>query len=201
MRVIAGEFRGRRLVAVKGCETRPILDRAKESLFGIIGDEIRGARVLDLFCGSGTMAIESLSRGAKSAVLVDISRGARTAAWRNITTLDIADRVEFIGADACRAVRKLAERSEQFDVVFVDPPYFGEFAGPVLTAIHDGGLLQREGLLVLRHHKKESPENQAVGWAVVRRRQIGDGILTFFRLPENSPTTTMTTDTETAERE
>lgn len=199
MRIIAGEFRGRRLVAVKGLETRPILDRAKESLFGIIGDEIRGAHVLDLFCGSGTMAIESLSRGATSAVLVDISRGARVAAWKNITTLNIADRLEFIGADACRTLRKLAERSEQFDLIFVDPPYFGELAGPVMTAIREGGLLKQEGLLVFRHHKKEAPETKAPGWEIVRRRQIGDGILTFFRLPEDHSTTTMTSEIKTTE--
>jgi 16S rRNA (guanine(966)-N(2))-methyltransferase RsmD len=199
MRVIAGEFRGRRLVAVKGLETRPILDRAKESLFGIIGDEIRDAHVLDLFCGSGTMAIESLSRGAVSAVLVDISRGARAAAGKNITALNIADRVEFIGADACRALHKLAGRSEHFDLIFVDPPYFTESAGPVMAAIREGGLLKPEGLLVFRHHKKEAPETKAPGWEMVRRRQIGDGILTFFRLPEDSATTTMTPETTTME--
>jgi 16S rRNA (guanine(966)-N(2))-methyltransferase RsmD len=191
MRVIAGEFRGRRLVTVKGRQTRPILDRTKESLFGILADLVIDARVLDLFCGAGTLAIESLSRGAKSAVLVDISRSARTAAWKNTVTLDIAGRLEFIGSDACRAIRKLAERAEQFDLVFVDPPYFGEFGGSVLAAIRDGSLLAKEGALVFRHHKKESPENQAEGWEIIRRRQIGDGILTFFGLSKGTGDTTI----------
>ena len=183
MRVIAGEFKGRRLVAAKGLETRPILDRVKESLFSILADEILNAHVLDLFCGSGTLAIESLSRGARFAVLVDISRRARIAAERNIIALSIEDRIELIGGDACRVIRKLAGREERFDLVFVDPPYFKSFAGPVLGAIREGGILADGGLLVLRHHKKEVPEEDVTGWEVVRRRRIGDAILTFFRLP------------------
>lgn len=186
MRVIAGEFKGRRLVTAKGLETRPILDRVKESLFSILTQEIPNTRVLDLFCGSGTLAIESLSRGASSAVMVDISRRARVAAERNIVTLGIEDRIELIGGDACRAIRKLAGREERFDLIFVDPPYFKGFAGPVLATIREGNVLADRGLLVLRHHKKEVPEENAAGWAVVRRRKISDAILTFFRLPENS---------------
>lgn len=191
MRVIAGEFKGRHLVTVKGRETRPILDRAKESLFGILADEVLDARILDLFCGAGTLAIESLSRGAQSAVLVDISRRAHTAAWKNISTLDIANRLEFMRSDVCRAVRKLAAEERRFDLVFVDPPYFGEFGGPVLAAIRDGGILVEEGTLVYRHHKKESPEQKAEGWEIARRRQIGDGILTFFRLLQDAGDTTI----------
>lgn len=185
MRVIAGEFKGRRLLAAKGLGTRPILDRVKESLFSILADEVVDTRVLDLFCGSGTLAIESLSRGARFAVLVDISRRARIAAEKNISSLGIEDRLEFIGGDACRVIRKLARRGERFDLVFVDPPYFRGFAAPVLTAIQDGKILAVGGRLVLRHHKKELPEEEALGWEVVRRRQIGDAILTFFRLLEN----------------
>ena len=143
MRVIAGEFKGRRLVTVKGLQTRPILDRAKESLFGILAEELIGARVLDLFSGAGTIAIESLSRGAEFAVLVDVSRKAREAAWKNITSLDIADRVEFICSDARRAVNKLISRgaTERFQLIFVDPPYFSNNAKPILTAIREGDLL------------------------------------------------------------
>jgi 16S rRNA (guanine(966)-N(2))-methyltransferase RsmD len=186
MRIIAGEFKGRHLVTVKGRQTRPILDRTKESLFGILADEVVDARVLDLFCGAGTLALESLSRGAQSAVLVDISRGAHTAAWKNISALRITDRLEFIRSDACRAIRKLAAEEAQFELIFVDPPYFGEFAQPVLAALREGHVLAQDGLVVFRHHKKESPADQAKGWEVVRQRKIGDAILTFLTLPADA---------------
>jgi 16S rRNA (guanine966-N2)-methyltransferase len=183
MRVIAGEFRGRRLVTVKGLATRPILDRVKESLFSILAERVIGARVLDLFCGAGTLGIECLSRGAESVVMIDISRPAQTAAARNIATLGIADRVEFFATDYHRALRKLAGRGAQFDLIFLDPPYFKDLAAPALVAVREGALLADGGLLVYRHHKKEEAPDSAEGWEVARRRQIGDAILTLYRLP------------------
>jgi len=184
MRVIAGEFKGRHLYTDKGMSTRPILDRMKESLFGMLADTVIEARVLDLFCGGGTIAIEALSRGAATAVLVDKSRGARVAAQKNIALLDLGSRVKFIGTDAARAVRKLAERGARFDLIFVDPPYFDGLGPPVLAAIREGKILAEGGMAIVRHHKKETPQEHAAGWRIERRRQVGEAILTFFALPE-----------------
>ena len=192
MRVIAGEFKGRRLATVKGLATRPILDRVKESLFGMLAETVIGARVLDVFCGAGTIAIEALSRGAVSAVMVDISRGASIVAQKNIAMLDLHSRVEFIGGDALRAVRKLAERGTRFDLIFIDPPYFSGLALPALAAIRDGGILAEGGMAIVRHHKKEPVGEGVQGWQMDRQRQIGEGILTFFTLPGQRVAATIT---------
>jgi 16S rRNA (guanine(966)-N(2))-methyltransferase RsmD len=192
MRVIAGEFRGRHLAGVKGLATRPILDRVKESLFSILDDTVDDARVLDLFSGSGTIGIEALSRGASSVVMVDKSRGARVAAEKNIATLCIEDRVQFVGADACRTVRRLGAEGAKFELIFVDPPYFQNLVGPALQTIHESGILAAEGMVVVRQHKKEQSPVTGGGWCLLRQRQIGDTVLTFLGLRDAGSETTMT---------
>ncbi len=185
MRIIAGEFKGRKLNVPRGNEMRPTLDRVKESLFSMLGENVVGARVLDLFCGSGALGLEALSRGAERAVLVDISRHARLAVRKNVETLAIGDRVAFLGIDVCRALRKLAAREDKptFELIFADPPYFQGFAKPVFKALAAAGLLAPDGLVIYEHHKKETPVNDIRGWEVVRQRRTGDTMMTFFRLP------------------
>jgi 16S rRNA (guanine966-N2)-methyltransferase len=129
MRVVAGELGGRRLAAPKGANVRPTADRVREALFSILGD-VRGARVLDLYCGTGALAIEAISRGAESAVLVDTTPAA---ARRNIGALEIDDRCTVVQADV---VRYLGSEGSQFDLVFCDPPYkLADRLGPELTRL------------------------------------------------------------------
>jgi 16S rRNA (guanine966-N2)-methyltransferase len=129
MRVVAGELGGRRLAAPKGANVRPTADRVREALFSILGD-VRGARVLDLYCGTGALAIEAISRGAESAVLVDTTPAA---AGRNIGALEIDDRCTVVQADV---VRYLGSEGSQFDLVFCDPPYkLADRLGPELTRL------------------------------------------------------------------
>ena len=117
MRVIAGQFRGRRLQAPVGARTRPTADRVREALFSMLGD-LSGVRVLDLYAGSGALGIEALSRGAESAVFVERDRQALAALRRNL---------EAVGADAevrsQDALRFIARPEGVFDLVFCDPPY------------------------------------------------------------------------------
>jgi 16S rRNA (guanine966-N2)-methyltransferase len=118
MRVVAGELKGRRLAAPprRSAAVRPTADRVREAVFSMLG-EIGGAGVLDLFCGTGALAIESLSRGAADAVLVDI----RTSlARRNVARLGLGTRCEVVRSDALRYLRRTRRR---FDLIFCDPPY------------------------------------------------------------------------------
>lgn len=117
MRVIAGELKGRRLVAPRGWRVRPTSDRVREAIFSALG-EIEGARALDLFCGTGALAIEALSRGAANAVLVD--RDVKPALG-NVELLGLRDRAELVRADAARWAA--AAPAAAFDLVFVDAPY------------------------------------------------------------------------------
>jgi 16S rRNA (guanine966-N2)-methyltransferase len=119
MRVVAGELGGRRLATPprRSGAVRPTSDRAREAIFSILGDVTAGATVLDLFCGTGALAIEALSRGARSATLVDQQI---QLARRNVDDLGIADRCEVVRADVLAYLRRGGER---FDLVFCDPPY------------------------------------------------------------------------------
>ena len=121
MRVGAGLYGGRRLIAPAGRETRPTSDRVREALFSVLGPSVRGARVLDLFAGSGALGIEALSRGARSAVFVDRSHKAITAVRANLSALGIEAEVRPIEARA--ALRAASARREAYDLVFLDPPY------------------------------------------------------------------------------
>ena len=120
MRVVAGRFGGRRLVAPPGDATRPTSDRVREALFSVLGD-ITGARVLDLFAGSGALGIEALSRGAASAVFVERAPRAVAAIRRNLAELGEAADVR--RADVHAALRTASTRAEAYDLVFLDPPY------------------------------------------------------------------------------
>lgn len=122
MRIIAGELKGQRLVAPKGWKVRPTSDRVREAIFSALGERVDGARVLDLYCGTGALAIEALSRGAASAVLVD--QDTRPALG-NIQRLGLAERAELVRADVGRWLGGVssAAAAGKFDLVFVDAPY------------------------------------------------------------------------------
>jgi 16S rRNA (guanine966-N2)-methyltransferase len=122
MRVIAGELKGQRLVAPRGWKVRPTSDRVREAIFSALGERVEGARVLDLYCGTGALAIEALSRGAEAAVLVD--RDTRPALG-NVQRLGLAERAELVRADVGRWLGQVSSGSfaGKFDLVFVDAPY------------------------------------------------------------------------------
>ena len=121
MRVVAGVYGGRRLVAPPGDATRPTSDRVREALFSVLGASVEGARVLDLYAGSGALGIEALSRGAAAAVFVDRARPAIEAIRANLEALAIDAVVHRMPART--ALRTAADRAEAYDLVFLDPPY------------------------------------------------------------------------------
>lgn len=122
MRIIAGELKGQRLVAPRGWKVRPTSDRVREAIFSILGERVEGASVIDLYCGTGALAIEALSRGAASAVLVD--RDTRPALG-NVQRLGLEERAELVRADVGRWLGQVSASSAagKFDLVFVDAPY------------------------------------------------------------------------------
>lgn len=123
MRIVAGRFGGRRIATVQGDATRPTTDRVREALFSILGP-LDGTRVLDLFAGSGALAIEALSRGAASATLVEQDAWAAAVIQRNLETLGLtSDEARLLRMPAARALRAARERGDAYDLVFLDPPY------------------------------------------------------------------------------
>jgi len=131
LRIIAGEFKGRRLKTPSGRTVRPTLDRVKEAWFSILQQSIPGARVLDLFAGSGALGFEALSRGAVSVDFVEAHRVSLTALQANIEALKVEDRVTIHRMDAVRFAERL--QPAQYDVAFADPPYASDEAERLVT--------------------------------------------------------------------
>ena len=132
MRIIAGEFRGRSLKPPSDRRVRPTADRVREAWFSILGPDLPGARVLDLFAGSGALGLEALSRGAEQVDFVEISKSSLDALRANIATLDAEERVRIHRADALRFISRLAPGS--YDVALADPPYSTDQAAKLVEA-------------------------------------------------------------------
>ena len=181
MRIVAGRHRGRRLVAPKGHETRPTSDRVRESLFNILAHSphwvgFEGARVADLFCGTGAVALEALSRGAVHATLVDHDPAALAAARANIEALDEGRRTSVLRNDATRPMPRPAR---PVDLAYLDPPYREEVAARVLVNLGNGGWLAPGALCVVELHRK-APFAAPEGFAPVDERTWGDTRIVFL---------------------
>jgi 16S rRNA (guanine966-N2)-methyltransferase len=178
-RVIAGRFRGRPLKTPSGLDTRPTSARVREALFGILGP-LDGARVLDLYAGSGALAIEALSRGAAAAVLVERDRRALAAIRENLAAFSLGTEARVLALPAERSLGALSSE-DPFDLVLCDPPWaLGENALPVLEKLTRGGKVRAEGRVVLEHSSRETPEPPP-GLVRYDQRSFGDTGLSFLR--------------------
>lgn len=180
MRIIGGQARGRTLVAPAGAKTRPTQDYVRESLFNIIRWDVEGARVLDLFAGTGALSLEAVSRGAAGAVLVDMDRAACAAIEKNMASSRLGDRCRLLARDYRAAMDALAREGSVFDVVFIDPPYKMENTGEMCAALYDKGLLAEAFLLVVEHRRGCVPMLDA-RFDAFDLRKYGDTEITFVR--------------------
>lgn len=179
MRIIAGEARGRRLFAPEGDETRPTADRVREALFNIIRAEVEDAVVLDLFAGSGALALEAISRGARRAVLCDKSPRAVQVIRRNVELMRARDQAAVIGGDWQRAVDA---PGEPFTLVFLDPPYrMTSVYAEAARRLHEAGRLADGALLVMEHDASSPIGDLDAPFAVEDERRYRDTALTLVR--------------------
>lgn len=181
MRVIAGTAKGRRLRVPAGLHVRPSGARLRESAFGILEHRgaIEGARVLDLFAGTGALGIEALSRGARLLVAVEQDRGVAKLLQSNVEHAGFAGRARVIVQPAERAVAQLPA-GESFDLVLIDPPYREGLAQPVLERLAERALVTPDGLVLVEHARVESlvwPET----WELELERRFGDSTITLLR--------------------
>jgi 16S rRNA (guanine966-N2)-methyltransferase len=173
VRVVAGRFGGRSLVAPRGRSTRPTSDRVREALFSILGPaSVDGARVLDLFAGSGALGIEALSRGAAEAVLLDSSAAAVAAIRRNLHAVGVEAEVR--RQDALAYLRGASRDARQYDLVFLDPPYrHARALGPELsTAL--GPVLAPDARVVAESDRRAPLE---LDLALLDERRYGDTLI------------------------
>lgn len=145
MRVITGSARGRRLGELKGMETRPTTDKVKESIFNCIQFELDGARVLDLFAGTGQLGIEALSRGAERALFVDKRADAVRLVRDNLALCGLTDRAQVVCGDS---LAQLSAQSARYDIIFLDPPYESDLLEQALARIQAFDILQPHGIIV-----------------------------------------------------
>ena len=146
MRIISGMARGTKLYTLEGENTRPTLDRVKEPLFSIIQNDIKDSKVLDLFAGSGALALESLSRGAKSAVICDKSYEAIEIIKKNTNKTHFEEKTKILCMDFKKCLSRL---NEEFDLIFIDPPYKLDVAIKAIKTILENKLLSKEGLIIV----------------------------------------------------
>ena len=158
MRVISGTARGKKLNTLSGLNTRPTLDRVKEAVFSIIQFELEDKEVLDLFSGSGALAIEALSRGAKSAVLCDNSHEAIRIIRQNIEETKLESKVEIINKDYVDALKKLSKQNRKFDIIFLDPPYKSDFAIKSMEYIFRNNMLLDDGIIIFETDDKNKEQ-------------------------------------------
>lgn len=186
MRIVAGEFRGRELVTPAGDKTRPTAARAREALFSILFD-VREARVLDLYAGSGALGLEALSRGAERAVFVEADKPAQRAIKDNITSLGVSARATLLPLRAETSLRSL-ERLGPFSLVFADPPWAdAQAAFEVLLGLERAALLAPAARLVLEHAARSAPEiAESARLRPVDTRRWGDTAVTIFEAKSES---------------
>lgn len=149
MKVIAGTVRGFNLAVPGGKTTRPTTSRIRETLFNIIQWEVPGSRFLDLFSGSGCMAIEALSRGASQAVFVDRDREALRCIKENIRHTRMEERSRVMAMDAMQALRRMDGCVEPFDIIFMDPPYQKGIEASVIPILLNSSLVKTDSLIIL----------------------------------------------------
>ena len=146
MRIITGKAKGVRLQTLEGEVTRPTAERVKEAVFSMIQFDIEGRRVLDLFAGSGQMALEALSRGAREAVLVDKSKQAVSIINQNVVKTKFTEQAKVFCADFSEYIRRFG--GESFDIVFLDPPYAAKLYAPALEGLLRAGMLKSTTIIV-----------------------------------------------------
>lgn len=182
MRVIAGTARGVRLVAPKGLDVRPTLDRVRESLFNILAPRIEGARFLDLFSGTGAIGIEALSRGAASCVFVESDRRSLDAIGRNIEAARVGDRARICRATLPRDWNAIPVLPEKYDIAVADPPYaFPEYEG-LFRGLPDYLKPGEAGIFVLEHATRTEVIYPQEVMTLHRRAAYGEATLSFFYL-------------------
>ncbi|MCH5268270.1 MAG: 16S rRNA (guanine(966)-N(2))-methyltransferase RsmD [Lachnospiraceae bacterium] len=149
MRVVAGSVRGFQLVVPSGKKTRPTSNRIKETLFNILQWDIAGSCFLDLFSGSGGIAIEALSRGAKEAVLVEQDREAVRCIKENIKHTRMEDSSRVMAMDVMQALRRLEQSGQVFDIIFMDPPYHKNLEEKIISYLLRSSLVKQESLIIV----------------------------------------------------
>jgi 16S rRNA (guanine(966)-N(2))-methyltransferase RsmD len=195
MRVVTGEAKGRKLKTPKNAGTRPIMDRVKTALFDILSTEVKHARFLDLFAGTGSVGIEALSRGAAHATFIEMDYKILQLVRENLQITGLADRAETLHSDAFKFLQTYQVHSKTvetgsvneqriYELIYIAPPQYEELAARALALVDSSALCAGEALVIVQIHPKERPGVAAVEckhFELTDERRYGSTLLMFYR--------------------
>lgn len=179
MRIIAGRFKGRKLTEFKAEHIRPTTDRVKETLFNIVQFDVPEAHILDLFSGTGNLAIEAISRGAKKVVAVEKHKLSLKIIRENLGKLGIEKEVQVVPKDVFQFVKSY--KGEPFQVIFIDPPFTEAIAHECMNALKDSEVAQENTIVIIESSRHERIDDDYGAFHLLDRREFGDKSASFFK--------------------
>lgn len=177
MRVIAGDFKGRKLEAPIDNKVRPTSDKVKEAMFSILMNDIYGSVICDMFAGSGGLGIEGVSRGAKKCYFIDQSNSSIKLIIQNVSTCKAEEHAEIIQGDFQRALNRIKEK---VDIFLIDPPYGYGIELKAMELIAEKGLLAEDGKIVVEHEKHDILPDEVAGFKKIKEKKYGRVVLSIY---------------------
>ncbi len=183
MRISGGTSKGRRIFESKSTieKIRPTSSKVREAIFDIIRDKIEGASFVDLYAGTGTVGFEALSRGCREVIFVEQSKSLVREIKRTACNLGYHDRVKVIRSKADEFLKKVSDKKVNFDIFFIDPPYFSDEIEKVLPIIGEKGLLSEDGVIIVEHFFKKKVPESFDKLLIYKNYRYGDTMLTLYR--------------------
>ena len=181
MRIIGGEFKSRKILFPKTRQTRPMTDRAKETIFNVLGTICQDAIVLDLFAGSGSLGLEALSRGAREVYFVDDAKASQNCIQQNIKSLSLnQSRAQIIGLPVPQAISRLEKQSKKFDLIFLDPPHNKGLIKKILHRLDASDIVNPSGTIVVGRSNLESLPKDLKTLYLQREIKIGQTFVSLL---------------------
>ncbi len=180
MRVISGERRGLNLFTLEGNNTRPTLDRVKETMFNVINFDLVGKNCLDVFSGSGSLSIEAISRGAEVSYLIEHEKEAFSIINKNVAKARYESKVKLYNKDYLVALKNIADTGVKFSIVFLDPPYRSDFYEKTLEALIKYNMLNEDAIIVMEH--LQSIEIKSENYYIWKQKTFSKNAITFLKL-------------------
>lgn len=181
MRITSGKLKNKIILSREGRDTRPTLERVKESIFSIIFDKVESSRFLDLYSGTGNMSFEALSRGAKKAIMIEKDTQALKVIIDNVNRLGLQNECRAYKNDVNRAIEILFNKNEVFDIIFMDPPYKENLTETTILKLSDFDILENDGIIICEHGKYEKLDNKIGKFIKFDEREYNKKIVTFFK--------------------
>lgn len=180
MRIITGTAKGTKLKTPRGLDTRPTADRVKESLFNILGPNVLGALVLDLFAGTGNLGLEALSRGASKALFIDHGSNSIQMIRDNARLTKLYSQAEIYKSDALKALDRISREGRRFNLIFCDPPYNKGFVSAVLSKLDATSILMESSIIVFEHSRHETISEKWNRLHLIRTERYGETLVSFL---------------------